>query len=111
MQVTLAQTDISGTITDNAGEPIPGANILIVGSTSGTTSDFDGNFTFSTDLTGSQVLRVSYLGFTTVDKTVELNGTALTVNFVLQEGGQHVRRSCIDRFKYFSFTKTGTIID
>lgn len=86
--ITLAQTDISGAITDNAGQPIPGANILIVGSTSGTTSDFDGNYSFSTDLTGSQVLRVSYLGFATVDKTVDLNGSTLTENFVLEEGGQ-----------------------
>ncbi|MGB6152112.1 MAG: TonB-dependent receptor [Pricia sp.] len=87
---TFAQTDISGTITDNAGVPIPGANILIVGSTSGTTSDFDGNYTFTTDLTGSQVLRVSYLGFTTMDETIDLNGTAQTVNFELQEGGQQL---------------------
>ena len=41
---SFAQTVISGTVTDNLGDPIPGANILIVGSTSGTTSDFDGNF-------------------------------------------------------------------
>ena len=87
---SFAQTDISGTVTDNSGEPIPGANILIVGSTSGTTSDFDGNFTFSTDLTGSQVLQVSYLGFTTVDRTIELNGTAMNMDFVLQEGGQQL---------------------
>ena len=88
--ITFAQTDISGTITDITGEPIPGANILIVGSTSGTTSDFDGNYSFSTDLTGSQVLRVSYLGFTSVDKSVELNGSAITSDFVLEEGGQQL---------------------
>ncbi|WKX78398.1 carboxypeptidase-like regulatory domain-containing protein [Zobellia laminariae] len=86
----FAQTGISGTITDSAGEPIPGANIIIVGSTSGTTSDFDGNYTFSTDLEGNQVLRTSYLGFTTLDKEVDLNGTELTVDFVLQEGGQQL---------------------
>ncbi|SFR60700.1 TonB-dependent receptor [Maribacter stanieri] len=85
---SFAQTDISGTITDSSGAPIPGANILIAGSTSGTTSDFDGNFTFSTDLTGAQVLRISYIGFTSVDKPLTLDGTSQTVNIVLQEGGQ-----------------------
>ncbi|MEP2057889.1 MAG: TonB-dependent receptor [Maribacter litoralis] len=85
---SLAQTDISGTVTDNLGEPIPGANILIAGSTSGTTSDFDGNFSFSTDLTGEQILHISYIGFTSVDKPLSLDGTAQTVNVVLQEGGQ-----------------------
>lgn len=83
-----AQTEISGTVTDIAGEPIPGANILLVGSTSGTTTDFDGNFTFSTDATGNQTIRVSYLGFTTVDKNVDLNGTAIALDFILEEGGQ-----------------------
>ncbi|MCM4174230.1 TonB-dependent receptor [Arenibacter sp. TNZ] len=87
---SYAQTDISGTVTDNSGEPIPGANILIVGSTSGTISDFDGNYTFSSDLTGSQILRVSYLGFTTMDETIDLNGTAIAVDFILQEGGQQL---------------------
>ncbi|SHI57685.1 TonB-dependent receptor [Pseudozobellia thermophila] len=87
---SFAQTDISGSVTDSAGEPIPGANIFIVGSTSGTTSDFDGNFTFTTDLMGSQVLRASYLGFTTVEQTIDLNGSPLTVEFVMQEGGQQL---------------------
>ena len=87
---TSAQTDISGTVTDNSGVPLPGVNILIVGSTSGTTSDFDGNYKFSTDLTGTQVLRASYLGFTTVNKTIELSGGALIVDLMLQEGGQQL---------------------
>tara|TARA_R110002051_G_scaffold280349_1_gene341964 strand:+ start:23268 stop:25943 length:2676 start_codon:yes stop_codon:yes gene_type:complete len=87
---SFAQTDISGTVTDSSGEPIPGANILLTGSTSGTTSDFDGNFSFSTDLTGTQVLRVSYIGFTSVDKSLDLNGIAQIVNVVLQEGGQQL---------------------
>ncbi len=85
---SFAQTEINGTVTDNSGEPIPGANIIIVGSTYGTTSDFDGNFSFTTDLTGSQVLSISYLGYTTMEKAIELNGAATTVDIVLQEGGQ-----------------------
>lgn len=86
----FSQTELTGTVTDNAGQPIPGANIIIAGSTSGTTSDFDGNYTFTTDLTGSQILRVSYLGFATLDKEVELNGAPLKVDFELQEGGQQL---------------------
>ena len=84
----FAQTEINGTVSDSSGEPIPGANIIIVGSTSGTTSDFDGNFNFTTDLTGSQVLSISYLGYTTMEKAIELNGAVTTVDIVLQEGGQ-----------------------
>jgi outer membrane receptor protein involved in Fe transport len=87
---SFAQTDISGTVTDNTGEPIPGANIFLMGSTSGATSDFDGNYSFTTDLTGSQTLQASYLGFTTIDMKVELNNIALVVDFVLQEGGEQL---------------------
>ena len=39
----VAQTEISGTVTDSAGEPIPGANVFIADSNSGATTDFDGN--------------------------------------------------------------------
>ena len=86
----FSQTELTGTITDNTGEPIPGANIIIAGSTSGTTSDFDGNYIFTTDLTGSQVLRTTYLGFVSMEKAISLDGTSLKVDFVLQEGGQQL---------------------
>ena len=38
-----AQTQVSGTVTDADGQPLPGANIVLDGST-GAVSDFDGNF-------------------------------------------------------------------
>ena len=82
-----AQTEISGTINDAAGMPIPGANIILKGSTSGTTSDFDGNFNFTTELTGDQVLQVSYLGFITHDEPVQLAGSPIQLQITLQEGG------------------------
>ena len=43
----FAQNAVTGTITDEAGNPIPGVTILIVGTNQGTTSDFDGNFTLN----------------------------------------------------------------
>ncbi len=65
ISVMLAQTEITGTVKDNAGVPIAGANVLIRGSTSGATSDFDGNFSFTANLYGAQKLQVSYLGYQT----------------------------------------------
>ena len=85
-----AQTTINGTVVDGDGLPILGANVLIVGTTEGTTSDFDGNFTLTTDLSGSQTLRVSFIGFTTFEQTVELNGSDITLDVVLQESGQQL---------------------
>ncbi|MEM9649782.1 MAG: carboxypeptidase-like regulatory domain-containing protein, partial [Bacteroidota bacterium] len=86
----IAQTEITGNVKDEGGVPILGANVLIMGSTEGTTTDFDGNFLLTTDLTGSQTIRISFVGFTAVENTVDLNGSAITLDIVLQESGQQL---------------------
>lgn len=85
-----AQTEITGTVNDISGLPIAGANIIIAGTSTGTTSDFDGNFAFSTDLSGSKTVRISYLGFATVERTVELSGTTVSLAIVLEAGGSQL---------------------
>lgn len=87
---TFAQTKVKGTIKDATGEPIPGASIIIKGTTSGGSSDFDGNFSFTTSSTGAQTLQVSYIGYSTFEKAINLDGTAVTVDVVLQEGGDQL---------------------
>ena len=87
ISVVFSQTKISGTVKDNTGMSIPGANILVVGSTSGTTSDYDGNFEFTTNVTGVQKVQVSYIGFATKIQTVTLNGTAIKLQIVIEESG------------------------
>ena len=57
----LAQTTASGTIVDATGEPIIGASVLEVGTSNGTITDFDGNFTLSVS-DGAQ-LNISYVGY------------------------------------------------
>jgi len=84
---SVAQTEISGDVKDDSGNPVPGANIVIKGSTSGATSDFDGNFSFTTDLTGAQTLQVSYIGYSTFEQSVNLDGTPISVQVILKEGG------------------------
>lgn len=75
-QVALAQGSISGNITDDDGVPLPGATILVVGENTGTTSDFDGNFTIQAS-TGD-VLSFSYIGYKT-EKIDVSNQDSLTV--------------------------------
>ncbi|GAA4949850.1 TonB-dependent receptor [Algibacter agarivorans] len=87
ISATFSQTDISGTVKDKAGVPITGANLLIVGSSSGATSDFDGNYSFSSSLEGTQTVKISYLGYESQEKVVTLEGSPINLNFVLQEGG------------------------
>ena len=57
-----AQTEvITGTVVDESGVPLPGASVLIQGTTTGTQTDFDGNF--SIEAAPGDVLVISYLGF------------------------------------------------
>ena len=59
----FAQTEASGTIIDNEGEPIIGATIMEKGTSNGTISDFDGNFHLKT--ASGATLVISYIGFAT----------------------------------------------
>ena len=61
--MSFAQTQLSGTITDENGAPIPGATVIVQGTSNGTTSDFDGNFTLTVE--ANQNIEVSYLGYVT----------------------------------------------
>ena len=84
MSSMIAQRTVSGTVTDQSGEPLIGANVFVKGTTSGTITDFDGNF--SVELPdGSDVLVFSYAGFTTQE--VNVAGESV-VNIVLAEGLQ-----------------------
>ncbi|AFL82180.1 hypothetical protein Aeqsu_2729 [Aequorivita sublithincola DSM 14238] len=52
---------VSGTIYDNSGLPLPGVNVIVAGTSKGTQTDFDGNYTL--DVQGSRELTFSYVGF------------------------------------------------
>ncbi len=55
---------ISGTVTDQNSLPLPGVNVLIKGTTTGTQTDFDGNY--SIEANASDVLVFSYIGQKTI---------------------------------------------
>ncbi len=79
VQIAFAQEKtVSGTVTDESG-PLPGVTVLIKGTNSGTQTDFDGNYSLKA-ATGD-VLVFSYIGMSTVEKTV---GASNLINAVLQ---------------------------
>ena len=78
-----AQTQVSGTVTDADGQPLPGANIVLDGST-GAVSDFDGNFSLSTDQQPPFSLTVSSVGFESA--TVEVTSASGSLTIQLSEG-------------------------
>lgn len=62
VQLTFAQQKtITGTVTDDTGLPLPGANVIIKGTSSGTQTDFDGNYSVSANV--GQTISFSYVGF------------------------------------------------
>src|SRR5690554_4672139 len=82
VQIAFAQEKtISGTVSDDTGLPLPGVNIIIEGTTTGTQSDFDGNYTI--DASVGQTLVFSYVGFATQEIVV---GTSNTINVSMEAG-------------------------
>ncbi len=77
---TVKAQTVSGTVSDANG-PLPGASVLVKGTTNGTQSDFDGNYTLN-DVDNGSVLVFSYIGFSSQEITY--NGQA-TINVTLQE--------------------------
>ena len=78
--VIAQDKQITGTVTDNLDQPIPGVSIIIKGTTTGTSADFDGNFTLRAS--SGDVLVFSYLGFATQEVAV---GNQTEISIVLQE--------------------------
>lgn len=80
-----AQTrnQVSGRVTDAAGEPLVGATVVVVGTTIGTTTDIDGNYAINAPAAGQ--LKFSYIGY--AEQTVEI-GTQSVINITLQDDSQ-----------------------
>lgn len=79
LQLQAQEKTISGTISDENGLPMPGVSILVKGTSNGTQTDFYGNYTIKTHL--GDVIRYSFIGYLTVDKTV---GTSNNISFSMK---------------------------
>ena len=87
---------VSGTVTDAQNVPIPGVNVVVVNTTRGTQTDFDGNY--SINVSNGESLQFSYIGYAT--QTVAITGPR-TLNITLQEDASgdreiHVRNGVIE---------------
>jgi len=81
-QQAFSQT-ISGNVTDEAGVPLPAANVIIEGTSIGVSTDFDGNFQIQVEQ--GQVLQFSFIGYMT--KNITLEGQD-TINISLEPDNQ-----------------------
>lgn len=81
VQVTFAQQkQVTGTVSDQEGMPLPGVNVLVKDTSRGTMTDFDGNY--SIEVSVGETLVFSFLGFETVEHVV---GTNSQINVQLGE--------------------------
>ena len=71
--LSFAQTTVTGTVNDENGMPVPGANVIVVGTYNGAISDFDGKFTLSVSQAPPFTVQASSVGFTTVTENITSN--------------------------------------
>jgi outer membrane receptor protein involved in Fe transport len=80
--ITYAQTNVRGTVVDESGVPVVGANVVAVGTTAGTATDFDGNFALLVDAEPPFNLEVSNIGYALQKIAVTANNQSLSVTLV-----------------------------
>lgn len=107
--VTAQEKTISGTVTLAAdGLPVPGASIIIKGTTNGSQTDFDGNFKLKANV--GDIIVVSYVGMQTQNVTI---GTALVYNIALKYDSNNLEEVIVmgygtsrrDSYKHYSKPK------
>jgi iron complex outermembrane recepter protein len=83
-QAFAQQGTVQGTVTDADNNPLPGANVILVGQNIGTSTNVDGEFSFSAPA-GTYTLQTSFLGFQTYRESVTVTaGQTTTVNITLR---------------------------
>ena len=82
-QMSFAQKTVTGVVSDSDGLPLPGATIIVQGTTTGVTTDFDGNF--SINVSEGQSLEFSFVGYETAVVSV---GAGNVINVTLSLGTQ-----------------------
>ncbi|MEZ5069487.1 MAG: TonB-dependent receptor [Bacteroidales bacterium] len=78
-------SEITGVVTDPAGDGLVGASVYLKGTTVGTVTNLDGKFTLKTDLRGEQTLVISSIGMLTMESKLDLTGGSTDLGAVILE--------------------------
>jgi len=107
----LAQGQVTGTVTSaDDGMPLPGASVVVQGTTTGTTTDFDGNYILD-DVAPDATLIFSYIGFLKAE--VPVDGQS-TINMVLQADAQQLEEVVVTGYtaeRKIDLTGAVTVVD
>ena len=85
MESVQQTATVKGVVTDAAGEPVIGANVLVKGTGNGVISDVNGNFTLNNVTVGS-VISISYIGY--LEQEIKIADLSSELKIVLQEDMQ-----------------------
>jgi outer membrane cobalamin receptor len=83
--LSFAQNSISGSVTDSNNQPIPGANIKIVGDNAGTVSDFDGSFILKSANKPPFTIEVTSVGYQPQKVNITSNNQKLAIKLKEEE--------------------------
>jgi len=83
--ITFAQTTISGSVTDSNNQPIPGANIKVVGDKAGTATDSDGNFMINSSKAVPFTIEVTSVGHESKKVSITSNNQKVSVMLAGEE--------------------------
>ncbi|MBR3711816.1 MAG: carboxypeptidase-like regulatory domain-containing protein [Bacteroidales bacterium] len=86
-----AQGTVKGKVSDETGEGLPGANVFVKGTTIGTITDMDGNYTIPGVPAGNQTITASFIGYQNMELVVSMSdGATITKNFTLREDNEEL---------------------
>ena len=80
---SLFAQSISGTVTDSDGNPLAGANVEVVGTGQGSSSDASGSYMITGVASGNYTVKASYIGHRTQTKSADVGASGANVNFSL----------------------------
>lgn len=86
-----AQRTVTGTVIDNNGVPLAGASVIVKGTTTGASTDFDGNYSLNVQ-SDTDIIVISYIGYKTVEVTV---GGQNTINVTLADDAESLNEVVI----------------
>ena len=108
--MSFTQTKISGTVTDNNGEPLPSANVYLKNTYDGASTTPEGKYSFTTEESGEQILVVSFIGYTTKETNIKIEGKEVNADIVLEETASSTRAVVISAGSFEASDENKSVI-
>jgi hypothetical protein len=89
IQFIVAQTKVSGTVTDESGQALVGVNVVIKGTSQGTITNVDGKYSITASADAQLVF--NYVGY---EENVQRVGNRTVINVTMKESAKSLERSC-----------------